>query len=240
MKLLLLSAITLYSLSAAMAQPPPAAPPGGARVPPSQRSVIGLKSEDHFSSLEGRFTIALPKQISGFSGLTKEDIGYEGSGGQFTWRLKEGGAIVRYTHYYDPSLSFETEKDITGFQNGFRDGFLSAPGMVLKSEKRGKLGEHDELTLLAARADGSEIHVHSIVAGRTHYALIYLPSSAAGQMLLQAAVNSFRSCRRNPSTLSCRNASKPRRPSRFRKRPRLPARRPTPKTKGSRARFTRW
>jgi hypothetical protein len=52
MQFLLLIAITLLSLSAAIAQPPPDVAP----LPPSIPSVADLEPEDHFGSVDRRFT----------------------------------------------------------------------------------------------------------------------------------------------------------------------------------------
>lgn len=90
-KFVLCLLILLFS-SVGFTQPPPAA----ARRPSDKvpktvawESVESLPATEAFSSLEGRFKIALPEKVQGYGGLSQKQTGGAGTGEEFRWKFAE-------------------------------------------------------------------------------------------------------------------------------------------------------
>jgi len=160
------------------AQPPPASS-GAVKVTKisQERSLRDLKADDHFSSVDGRFTIAMPKSISGFMALTPQTLRLEASGGQFSWQLKEGGMTISYYDYADKTFDLKTEKDFAYFFDGFRDAILSSFKGKLLNERRLKLGEHRGYHYAVETATGSKVIARVYYVMKRNYSLVAIPST---------------------------------------------------------------
>ena len=99
---------TLMLVSGAVAQSPAAAPSG----PPSASSeaesdwpsIKTLSDKEGFTSLNGRFKVALPGFIQGFRELSPEDTGPNASGEEFDWKFAEGTIAMVVLDYTNAPL----------------------------------------------------------------------------------------------------------------------------------------
>ncbi|HQU85317.1 MAG TPA: hypothetical protein PKY59_19410 [Pyrinomonadaceae bacterium] len=109
--------VLFTSIAFSQPPPPPAAAPKNGETPkkPFWDSVKDLPSKQPFTSLDGRFSISFNKQIQGFAGLNPKQLGFQGSGMQFTWKFQEGDAVLSFIDYPETDLKgTETElKDIS-------------------------------------------------------------------------------------------------------------------------------
>ncbi len=101
-----------------VAQPPPSAPKSDVVKVYQEPSLASLSASDKFASSDGKFTISLPNNISGFSALTPQGTGKNVSGSQFQWRFKEGLIVISYYDLLDKDFAVTTEQD---YDNYFAD-----------------------------------------------------------------------------------------------------------------------
>jgi hypothetical protein len=64
-----------------------------------------LPAVEQFASIEGRFRIALPKNISGFAPLSPKQTGSSASGQQYTWKFAEGEVVSLFLDFPDSTLT---------------------------------------------------------------------------------------------------------------------------------------
>lgn len=107
-KLILPLAAFIFASSAPSQPPPPASVgPGSGQVKKfaGWPSISSLPSEEQFASLEGRFTIALPKSIQGFGALSPKQTGSSATGQQYTWKFAEGEVVSFFLDFPDSTLT---------------------------------------------------------------------------------------------------------------------------------------
>lgn len=106
---LILPLIALALASSAISQPPPpvAAGPGTGQVKKfaGWPSISSTPPNEQFMSLEGRFKIALPKSINGFSALSPQQTGTTATGQQYTWKFAEGEVVFFFLDFPDSTLT---------------------------------------------------------------------------------------------------------------------------------------
>lgn len=139
------SAISFAAIFAGLvfAQPPPPAKTESNAVKIVQQPALkNLPATEKFSSADGRFTVALPRNISGFSALTPQNMGRNVSGSMFQWHLREGFVTISFYDILDPKFSVTTEQDFVNFFGGARDAALNSFKGKLVSESLLKSGEY--------------------------------------------------------------------------------------------------
>ncbi|HMJ08425.1 MAG TPA: hypothetical protein VK468_05435, partial [Pyrinomonadaceae bacterium] len=102
-------AAALVLPAAAQGPPPPASVTVHRSGSPGKtngwRSIRSLPLSEEFVSLDGRFRIALPKDIQGFGALSPKQTGTTASGQQFTWKFAEGEVVMIYLDFPDSKLT---------------------------------------------------------------------------------------------------------------------------------------
>ncbi len=136
--------IVLFFSSLAFTQPPPPVQvprTNGEVTKVAWESVKDLPAKQPFVSLEGRFSIALNKQVQGFAALSPKQLGTNATGMQFTWKFQEGEAIVMFADFPETELK-GTEEEIQRISANLSAAFLKnfAQGKVVDS-KTFNLGE---------------------------------------------------------------------------------------------------
>ena len=147
-RLMLLLSIALFlTANYLFPQPPPPKATGGSRqVPVREDSLKELPQSEKFLSVEGRFTVALPKNISGFGALSPKILGQNASGSFYQWRLSEGFVRITFQEYLDPEFSVTTDRDFVNFFAGVRDAILNNLKGELRSDEQLKLGTTEAIS----------------------------------------------------------------------------------------------
>lgn len=193
---ILLILATLVLATVCIGQPPPASS-NDSRTSPSAvgqlRSLRDLGANEQFSSVDGRFSISLPKSISGFASLTPASMGENVSGGQFSWRLKEGDMIAAYYDYLSPTFQVNNEKDFADFFGGSKNGMLDKLGAKLTSEANFKLGEYRGQKYVFELPNGVRVLARVIYVEKRSYTLLasISDSVADAEALLSRALDTF-------------------------------------------------
>ncbi len=109
MKNIFLPLIFFLNASIVFAQTPPP-PAAGSATGQVKRisgwpSMAALPAVEQFASLEGRFRIALPKSINGFSALSPKQTGSSATGQQYTWKFEEGDVIAMFLDFPDSTIT---------------------------------------------------------------------------------------------------------------------------------------
>ncbi|HET6976950.1 MAG TPA: hypothetical protein VFI24_11540 [Pyrinomonadaceae bacterium] len=107
-------------------------------------SVVGAGP---FVSLEGRFSIALPKQISGFRPLALDSPAGRMRGDAYNWTMKEGNYIAGFV---DSPQSMENPDSIARLFAGIRDGlaaWATSKGGKLAGERQMMFDKHPGLEM---------------------------------------------------------------------------------------------
>ena len=188
--------LLILGVSICISQPPP---PVSTEKTPNVRtitqaaSLANLKGDDHFSSIEGRFTIALPKSISGFSALTPALMGINASGAQFQWRLREGFVIVSYHDFLDPNFQVKTEQDFVNYFGGVKAGFFDTLKAKLISEQNIKLDGYRGQKLVLELPSGLKIVTRTFYVDKRNYTFFAGASEgvANAETLISNALDSF-------------------------------------------------
>jgi hypothetical protein len=111
---------------------------------------VAPKSAENFTSLEGRFTVGLPKQISGFSGVTFDTPkGKVAAGDSYSWRL--AGAQYEIS-YIDKSMTPRASADSKELMRGLSEGVVAQA-----ASQEGKVLHNGEVT--ASGLPGREVRV---------------------------------------------------------------------------------
>jgi hypothetical protein len=75
---------------------------------PKVLSLKTLPAGEKFTSAEGRFTIAMPKDGADFEATVPSEGSSKETGGKYSWKVTEGVVIVDYGD--DPDFVVKTEK----------------------------------------------------------------------------------------------------------------------------------
>lgn len=173
--------------------PPPAAPSSGGQVVTIKQanSLRDLPASERFSSVMGRFSIALPKSIHGYSALTPKLIGMNASGEMFQWQLREGGVIVTYHDFHDPDFSVVTEKDFANYFAGVKKGMVEATNGNVKAERPLTLGTHRGYEYVFER-NGAAGVARTFYVNKRSYTLMAFPAkNTDAEKLIEEAFDSF-------------------------------------------------
>lgn len=167
-----------------------AQPPAKTPAPTELRSLKTLPATEKFTSAEGRFTIALPKDGVDFEAIAPTEESPKETGSRYAWSLKEGVITIDYSD--DPDLVIKTEKDYADMAEGMESGVAVFNGKTLSKR-----------ALMTGKYRGYEIRFidpHNlkgisrmyIVEGR-RYTLLGLssPDSGDGVELLIKAIDTF-------------------------------------------------
>ena len=127
------------------AQPPApvAAPKPNGETPKisSWASMSVLPVKQPFVSLDGRFSLAFPEETQGFAALSPKQLGIQATGMQFTWKFREGEAIVSFVDFPETELK-GTEDELQRISANTRNAILKDfPQGKIIDEKVFKLGE---------------------------------------------------------------------------------------------------
>ena len=190
--------ILVIFVSFAIAQPPPPAPSsapkssGEAKKQFSWGSVKDLPLSPPFLSKEGRFTIGLKQQISGFSGLTPNRLGYNASGSEYTWKFDDGEIFVTFLDYLETEIK-GTERELKAITENLKDDALSSfSNRKLLDEKYFKLGDYFASKISFSLAEnGIGLQRIYLVKNRL-YRLIAIVPNAENEKFVNQAFDSFK------------------------------------------------
>jgi hypothetical protein len=184
----------LVSISIAQSPPPPAAPKGSARKEiVVQDSLTKLKVGEAFSSSAGRFTVALPRSISGFAAQTPQAMGANLSGGSFKWSLREGAVAIIYLDHLDPNFFLATDQSYDEYfarlKNNMERNLNATVVSATPTRIKGASGYKYELK----SANGSKLFARVYYANKRTYTLIVQVASQieGAEALLTKALDSF-------------------------------------------------
>jgi hypothetical protein len=174
--------------------PPPVAKPRPTTTKPIEFfSLKGLTQDERFSSIEGRFSIALPKAGAGYTPMTLESTGGQAFGGAYIWLVREGSITVIYGDLIKLNANLVTEKDYADFFRGLKEGMLAATKGKITSEQETQLqGWHGrKFTLLLP--DGRNQVIRAYAEKRRSYQLIAMGKNNVpdAETLLIKVLDSF-------------------------------------------------
>jgi len=156
-------------------------------------SLKDLTGDEQFSSIEGRFSIALPKAGVGYTPIMPENTGGEAFGGAYIWLLREGSVTVIYGDVIKLTANLFTEKDYADFFRGVKDGMLTATkGKIISEQETQLQGWHGrKFTLLLP--DGRNQVIRAYAEKRRSYQLIAIAKNNVpdAESLLMKVLDSF-------------------------------------------------
>lgn len=183
----LANALLIFFLLTAFtfAQTPAATPAAD----PVLKSLKTHSANDIFTSAEGRFTIALPKDIANFEALKPSKESPKETGGRYTWVVNEGVITIEYSD--DPDLVIKTEKDYADLAEGMKTGITDF-GAVL-SERVIRVGDYRGYEIKFESTEKLKGLSRMIIVGVRKYAVFSLahPDIPGGSDLLNKAMDSF-------------------------------------------------
>lgn len=94
-----------FSVPTLTQPPPPASTSGVAKKFAGWPSISSVPSTEQFVSLEGRFRVALPKEIQGFGALSPKQTGSTATGQQLTWKFAECDVVLFFLDFPDSALT---------------------------------------------------------------------------------------------------------------------------------------
>lgn len=155
----------------AAAQPPPSAPPSSNEPrtiyrQPSLKNM--LLSEDKYVSLEGRFSIALEKQISGYAGLTQKQLGFDAVGSSLDWRFQEGTANITFLDFGVAS-PVNDEKSRSLFLKDFGENLRKDTSVKVVKSVLLKIGLNDGKQIEAILPNGKTLFLQCLFAENRFY-----------------------------------------------------------------------
>ncbi len=188
--------MVLFLTSVAVAQPPPpvAAPKSNGETPKVSpwTSISVLPVKQHFVSLDGRFSLALPQQTQGFAALSPKQLGTQATGMQFTWKFNEGEVFVMFIDYPESELK-GTEEELQKISTNTKNAILKSFSQVkIIDEKLFKFGE------LPAYKINFELGENKFGVQRLYlvknrlYRAVAIYQNAENEKLLNQAFDSFR------------------------------------------------
>ena len=110
MRIFVLFLLVLGFSADVMTQPPPppaasGSAPGTVKKFAGWPSISSIPSTEEFASLEGRFKVALPKDIQGFGALSPKQTGSTATGQQLTWKFAKGDVVLFFLDFPDSTLT---------------------------------------------------------------------------------------------------------------------------------------
>ena len=188
--------IFLFLSSFTSAQPPaPAAAPKSKGETPKTSpwiSISVLPAKQPFVSLDGRFSLAFPLETQGFAALSPKQLGFNASGGQFTWKFQQGEIVIAYLDFAETEVK-GTEQELWKFTEDTKNFVLNTrPNGKLTEEKFFKLDEiHASKVSFSLSKNKLEIQRTYLVKNRL-YRVIAIFENAENETLLNKAFDTFK------------------------------------------------
>lgn len=190
----LLLAIIFTGFVAAQPPPPPASTSEKKVVQiVGQSSLSNLPATEKFASTDGRFTIALPRNISGFAAVTPKEMAINVSGASYQWRIREGVVFIQYFDYLDRSFSVISEQDFANYFAGVTDGTMKSLKAELISSSRIKLGNFNGIKLDFRFPNGLRGTHRNYLVNKRQYALtaVFAQDVPDAEKLINQALDSL-------------------------------------------------
>ena len=137
------------------------------------KSPIALTGSESFSSLDGRFSISLPRQISGYTPEVIESPAGRIESVRYDWNLADGVFFVGYLTRPEKTLGYANKTVL----DNIRNSILSASRAKLASETEIKLLEYGGRELKLEFPNGFAIARIYVVLNRVYQVIASLPSS---------------------------------------------------------------
>lgn len=162
-----------------IAQPPPAAAKKesgkeNTTVKTYQKPSLADLKGNKFSSADGRFTIALPKSISGFSALTPQSVGINASGSRYQWTVREGFIIASYLDFLDKDFNFKSEQDYVNYFAGAIEGVINDLKAKLINSENIKLENNRGVKMNFELSNGLKGTYKNYIVNKRQYVLLGL------------------------------------------------------------------
>lgn len=153
-------------------------------------SLKTLPAGEKFTSAEGRFTIAMPKDGADFEATLPSEGAPKETGGKFSWKVTEGVIIIDYGD--DPTFVVKTEKDYAEVADGMKAG-TTAFGAKVLSEKTFNLGKYRGYELKFEGADKVKGTSRILIVDGRRYGIFGLanPDVAGALDVINQALDSF-------------------------------------------------
>lgn len=194
-KLLLLLITSIVGLPNIVgAQPPPPAKSSGEPVKIYQRpSLKTLTASETFISIEGRFVINLPKGLSGFGALSPRELGFNGSGAQYRWSVKEGSINITFAEFLDSSFLLKSDSDFQNYFAGVQQSILEKSKGKVVTQSSIKTDEVRGIQLKLELPDGKTLIYKSLYGANRQFLMVGLPTESEDSFsLISKAFDSFR------------------------------------------------
>jgi hypothetical protein len=144
-----------------------------------------------FTSVDGRFSVSLPKETATFEPLQPGPDSPNEKGGKYIWVLPDGVITIDYSD--DPALIIKTEKDYADLADGFKSG-MEVTGSKTLSFKPIKLGVHRGFEMRFQDPKGLNGVSRILIVNQRRYTLFGMirPSVDDGIGVLTKAFDSFK------------------------------------------------
>jgi hypothetical protein len=154
------------------------------------QSLASLPAGETFTSEQGKFAIALPKEPANQNPVKTE---FE-MGSDIWWRTKEGSIKVRFAKNSDPAFVFTKKDNYKSFFIGIRTAVMGDLGAKTSNEGSIKLGEHRGYQFRFDTNSNTRGLVRVYVVGTTYYILTgYANKNVAGsEDMIARAFDSFK------------------------------------------------
>jgi hypothetical protein len=168
---------------------------------PKELSLKTLPAGEKFTSADGLFTVALPKDGVDFEATTLGQGSPKETGGKYSWKVKEGVIIIHYSD--DPDFVVKTEKDYADVADGLKAG-ITVFGATVLSERTIKLGEYRGYEIKFESPEKSKGITRMWIAGTRTYGVFGLaePGAAGAIEIITSALDSFELTTANPKPKS--------------------------------------
>jgi hypothetical protein len=183
----------VVSVSNAIAQGPPPAASGPPMRTWTKPSLADQAKRPPFTSSDGRFVVALPKDISGFSAITPKETGVNISGATYLFTVKEGDISASFWDYVDPNFDVKADADYEGFFNSMRQIPISRMKATLVSERPVKVDSYRGYNFVYDLTDGRREILRVYFVNKRAYSLQGLTAKgvANAEQLITNAFDSF-------------------------------------------------
>ena len=152
------------------------------------KSLKMMPASEKFTSVDGGFTMAMPKDTNSTEPTNKPDE----RGNTFGWELVEGNVFVTYGEYTD-GTSIKSAIDIKHFLDGFKQALVKTEGLKLTAETPWSVGAFSGMNYALVFA-GRKSESRVIISGNRYYSMMAMADTAVpgADVLLFKALDSFR------------------------------------------------
>lgn len=187
--------ISLLFVSTAFSQMPPpaaAAPKNSGNKKVSEwPSIQTLSVADKFESLEGRFKIALPQNIQGFTALTPKDTGSTVTGMQFTWKFSDAEIEGIFFDNPDSNLTGSATDLTSVTANSKQIVSRRYPNAKLVLDRQFEIGRLPYSHFLFDKGDGSYVSTHFFLDKKRVYSFLVTYSNVSVNAKLEQIFSTF-------------------------------------------------